>query len=109
MTNIVVKFKGKVTYNQREASHIITSIPPQEPDGEWLRAIERYPDNQTLVHWWYLPDSYDVFVDSQKVSDPEIVESRDLVWKVNGRFIIDLEVYHEWMNEEDYEEDLCES
>jgi hypothetical protein len=60
-----------------------------------------------LVHWWYLPDSYDSILGLDEVGDPDLLdasESRPIgPWKVNGRFITDLEVFHEWMNEKDYE------
>ena len=39
---------------------MLTSLAPTE-DNEWLRPIVLLKEN-ALVHWWYLPDSYDGIV-----------------------------------------------
>ncbi|XP_063900640.1 SWI/SNF complex subunit SMARCC2-like [Zophobas morio] len=104
---IVLCYKGKVTDRPEQATHIVTCIPPYEPDDDWLRVTRKLDSQRVLVHWWYLPDSYDSILGLDEVGDPDLLdasESRPIgPWKVNGRFITDLEVFHEWMNEKDYE------
>ena len=57
-----------------------------------------------LVHWWYYPDSYDTWVPANEVDEePEPPPTQRKQWEVNARWLLDLDVFNEWMNEEDYE------
>uniref|UniRef100_A0A8C5UJK5 SWI/SNF related, matrix associated, actin dependent regulator of chromatin subfamily c member 1 n=1 Tax=Malurus cyaneus samueli TaxID=2593467 RepID=A0A8C5UJK5_9PASS len=72
---------------------------------EWLRPVMR-KDKQVLVHWGFFPDSYDTWVHANEIDaeieDPPIPEKP---WKVHAKWILDTDVFNEWMNEEDYEVD----
>lgn len=63
-----------------------------------------------LVHWWYYPDSYDTWVPASEVDEePEPPPGQRKQWEVNARWLLDLDVFNEWMNEEDYEVTDAES
>uniref|UniRef100_A0A8C0UKS4 SWI/SNF related BAF chromatin remodeling complex subunit C1 n=1 Tax=Cyanistes caeruleus TaxID=156563 RepID=A0A8C0UKS4_CYACU len=72
---------------------------------EWLRPVMK-KDKQVLVHWGFFPDSYDTWVHANEldaeIEDPPIPEKP---WKVHAKWILDTDVFNEWMNEEDYEVD----
>ncbi|XP_010175414.1 SWI/SNF complex subunit SMARCC1-like, partial [Antrostomus carolinensis] len=63
-------------------------------------------DKQVLVHWGFFPDSYDTWVHANEIDaeieDPPIPEKP---WKVHAKWILDTDIFNEWMNEEDYEVD----
>uniref|UniRef100_A0A8D2Q2Q9 SWI/SNF related, matrix associated, actin dependent regulator of chromatin subfamily c member 1 n=1 Tax=Varanus komodoensis TaxID=61221 RepID=A0A8D2Q2Q9_VARKO len=63
-------------------------------------------DKQVLVHWGYFPDSYDTWIHATdieaEIEEPPIPEKP---WKVHAKWILDTDVFNEWMNEEDYEVD----
>jgi hypothetical protein len=63
------------------------------------------PDAQlAFVHWWYFPDSYDQWIPLADV-DPKVEEDPDPHARqyVCCRFIKDVAIFNEWMNEVDYE------
>uniref|UniRef100_A0A8C5AVD6 SWI/SNF related BAF chromatin remodeling complex subunit C2 n=1 Tax=Gadus morhua TaxID=8049 RepID=A0A8C5AVD6_GADMO len=70
---------------------------------EWVRPVMKR-DKQVLLHWGYFPDSYDTWISASEVEaaveDPPTPEKPK---KVHARWILDLDQYNEWMNEEDYE------
>ena len=70
-----------------------------------MRPVMR-KDKQVLVHWGFYPDSYDTWVHSHDVAaeieDPPIPEKP---WKFHAKWILDTDVFNEWMNEEDHEVD----
>uniref|UniRef100_A0A8D2L249 SWI/SNF related, matrix associated, actin dependent regulator of chromatin subfamily c member 1 n=1 Tax=Varanus komodoensis TaxID=61221 RepID=A0A8D2L249_VARKO len=72
---------------------------------EWLRPVMK-KDKQVLVHWGYFPDSYDTWIHATdieaEIEEPPIPEKP---WKVHAKWILDTDVFNEWMNEEDYEVD----
>uniref|UniRef100_A0A8C2QA57 SWI/SNF related, matrix associated, actin dependent regulator of chromatin, subfamily c, member 2 n=1 Tax=Cyprinus carpio TaxID=7962 RepID=A0A8C2QA57_CYPCA len=61
-------------------------------------------DKQMLLHWGYWPDSYDTWISASEVEaaveDPPTAEKPR---KVHAKWILDLDQFNEWMNEEDYE------
>eukprot|EP00803_Ostreobium_quekettii_P007065 evm.model.scf_1407.2 EVM.evm.TU.scf_1407.2 scf_1407:7799-21268(+) len=76
-----------------------------DPDDgqQYLRALERCNET-TYVHWWYLPDSRDQFIAAENA--PEDLEPDRIPigpWKVYLRWLLDSEMYNEWMNPIDYE------
>jgi len=77
--------------------------PPNcRDEEEWLRPVIK-KDNNTLVHWWYFPDSYDTWLMGHDVEqEPEPPLEPEGAWQVNALWLLDLEIYNEWMNEEDY-------
>uniref|UniRef100_A0A668AC44 SWI/SNF related BAF chromatin remodeling complex subunit C2 n=1 Tax=Myripristis murdjan TaxID=586833 RepID=A0A668AC44_9TELE len=70
---------------------------------EWVRPVMKR-DKQVLLHWGYFPDSYDTWISASEieaaVEDPPSPEKPR---KVHAKWILDLDQYNEWMNEEDYE------
>ncbi|XP_028302332.1 SWI/SNF complex subunit SMARCC2 isoform X4 [Gouania willdenowi] len=61
-------------------------------------------DKQMLLHWGYFPDSYDTWISASEVEAAvEDPPSPEKPRKVHAKWILDLDQYNEWMNEEDYE------
>uniref|UniRef100_A0A6Q2X7A5 SWI/SNF related, matrix associated, actin dependent regulator of chromatin, subfamily c, member 2 n=1 Tax=Esox lucius TaxID=8010 RepID=A0A6Q2X7A5_ESOLU len=72
-------------------------------EEEWVRPVMKR-DKQVLLHWGYSPDSYDTWISASEVEaaveDPPSTEKPR---KVHAKWILDLDQFNEWMNEEDYE------
>uniref|UniRef100_A0A8U8C222 Uncharacterized protein n=1 Tax=Geospiza parvula TaxID=87175 RepID=A0A8U8C222_GEOPR len=72
---------------------------------EWLRPVMK-KDKQVLVHWGFFPDSYDTWVHASEIeAEIEDAPIPEKPWKVHAKWILDTDVFNEWMNEEDYEVD----
>jgi len=109
LKGIIESHGGKIVDNTEQATHIVKT-PLEELDEpnnvEYLRTIE-HKQKMNLVHWWYYPDSYDTWLSSSDVEgeEPEIDEQTPEKWVVSPRWIIDTDIFNEWMNEIDYEEE----
>ncbi|XP_013924714.1 PREDICTED: SWI/SNF complex subunit SMARCC1 [Thamnophis sirtalis] len=105
LKDIVKRHQGTITDDKSKATHHIYPVPTSLDEDDWLRPVMR-KDKQVLVHWGYYPDSYDTWVHASEVEaeieEPPIPEKP---WKVYARWILDMDVFNEWMNEEDYEVD----
>nr|XP_020655829.1 SWI/SNF complex subunit SMARCC1 [Pogona vitticeps] len=105
LKDIVKRHQGIITEDKSKATHHIYPVPTSLDEEEWLRPVMK-KDKQVLVHWGYYPDSYDTWVHAAdleaEVEDPPIPEKP---WKVHAKWILDTDVFNEWMNEEDYEVD----
>ncbi|KAM4688019.1 SWI/SNF complex subunit SMARCC1 isoform 2-T2 [Discoglossus pictus] len=105
LKDIVKRHQGTVTEEKLKASHHVYPIPTSLDDDEWLRPVAK-KDKQVLIHWGYHPDSYDTWVPSTdldaEIEDPPIPEKP---WKVHAKWLMDTDLFNEWMNEEDYEVD----
>ena len=106
---VVTSHQGKIVTSPQKATHIISepkqeADPSEDPDKEYLRTIDHH-NKTNLVHWWYYPDSYDMWLPATEVEgeQPDPDPPHHGVWKVSPRFISDLEIFNEWMNELDYE------
>ncbi|XP_077993048.1 SWI/SNF complex subunit SMARCC2-like isoform X2 [Glandiceps talaboti] len=111
LKDIVTRHRGTITDDQNTASHIVHPPPSREVEAEdWLRPLVGR-DRITLVHWWYYPDSYDTWVSTSDIDqEPESSIPHQGVWEVSAKWLLDLDEFNEWMNEEDYElQDECES
>lgn len=103
-----------VVSNPKIATHILYQDPPH------LR--ENQTDNQVLVrvldsagfdnrphyfvHWFYHPDSYNDWLPQEDVLGHIYTPKPRLSyhpWHLQARWIRDLDLYNEWMNELDYE------
>lgn len=78
---------------------------PSDVEYFW-RTVEKIGDEYSLVHWWYLPDSYNEYVPA--MSAPAEIDADELPpngrpWVVHERWVVDSDTYNEWMNEGDYE------
>jgi SWI/SNF related-matrix-associated actin-dependent regulator of chromatin subfamily C len=108
LKEIVTSHQGKIVTSPQKATHIVIdkqdADPNEDPDKEYLRTID-HRDKSNLVHWWYYPDSYDTWLPATDVEgeQPDPDPPHHGVWKVSPRFLTDLEVFNEWMNELDYE------
>lgn len=108
LREIVKSHRGKVVTSPHKATHIIEpkqeGDPDEDPDLEYLRTID-HRDRMNLVHWWYYPDSYDTWLPATDVQgeQPDPDPPHHGVWRVSPRFLTDLELFNEWMNELDYE------
>uniref|UniRef100_A0A8C8HW88 SWI/SNF related, matrix associated, actin dependent regulator of chromatin, subfamily c, member 2 n=1 Tax=Oncorhynchus tshawytscha TaxID=74940 RepID=A0A8C8HW88_ONCTS len=81
------------------------SLPLPYPIGseEWVRLVMKR-DKQVLLHWGYYPDSYDTWISASEVEAAvEEAPSPEKPRKVHAKWILDLDQFNEWMNEEDYE------
>ncbi|XP_013147618.1 PREDICTED: SWI/SNF complex subunit SMARCC2 isoform X3 [Papilio polytes] len=105
--DIVSNHQGEICDDEEDATHII--YPTVDPlEEEYARPVFRR-GNGTLVHWYYLPDSHDIWTQTElPVDAPEGMScewSRSEPWRVSASWALDLPQYNEWMNEEDYELD----
>ncbi|MEE6512630.1 hypothetical protein FKM82_019747, partial [Ascaphus truei] len=105
LKDIVKRHQGTVTEEKLKASHHVYPIPTSLDDDEWLRPVTK-KDKQVLVHWGFYPDSYDTWVSATEI-DAEIEEPPipEKPWKIHAKWLLDTDLFNEWMNEEDYEVD----
>ncbi|XP_076870717.1 SWI/SNF complex subunit SMARCC2 [Brachyhypopomus gauderio] len=103
LKDIVKRHQGSVTEEKQTSSHVVVPIPASLEEEEWVRPVMKR-DKQMLLHWGYWPDSYDTWISASEVE--AVVEdppSPEKPRKVHAKWILDLDQYNEWMNEEDYE------
>ncbi|XP_060776248.1 LOW QUALITY PROTEIN: SWI/SNF complex subunit SMARCC2 [Neoarius graeffei] len=103
LKDIIKRHQGSVTDDKQASSHVVVPIPTSLEEEEWVRPVMKR-DKQMLLHWGYWPDSYDTWISASEVEavveDPPSAEKPR---KVHAKWILDLDQYNEWMNEEDYE------
>ncbi|XP_043098625.1 SWI/SNF complex subunit SMARCC2 [Puntigrus tetrazona] len=103
LKDIIKRHQGSVTEDKLSSSHVVIPIPASLEDEEWVRPVMKR-DKQMLLHWGYWPDSYDTWISASEVEaaveDPPTAEKPR---KVHAKWILDLDQFNEWMNEEDYE------
>ncbi|XP_029006065.1 SWI/SNF complex subunit SMARCC2 isoform X1 [Betta splendens] len=103
LKDIIKRHQGSVTEDKASSSHVVVPIPTSLEEEEWVRPVMKR-DKQVLLHWGYFPDSYDTWIPANEieaaVEDPPTPEKPR---KVHAKWILDLDQYNEWMNEEDYE------
>ncbi|XP_019719339.1 SWI/SNF complex subunit SMARCC1 isoform X1 [Hippocampus comes] len=105
LKDAIKRHQGSITEDKSKATHLIFPSPSQQDEEEWLRPVMR-KDKQVLVHWGLYPDSYDTWMAAGEVDgDVEEPPSADRPWKVHARWVLDMDAFNEWMNEEDYEVD----
>uniref|UniRef100_A0A3Q3K292 SWI/SNF related, matrix associated, actin dependent regulator of chromatin, subfamily c, member 2 n=1 Tax=Monopterus albus TaxID=43700 RepID=A0A3Q3K292_MONAL len=99
LKDIIKRHQGSVTEDKASSSHVVATTSLKE----WVRPVMKR-DKQVLLHWGYFPDSYDTWIPASEieaaVEDPPSPEKPR---KVHAKWILDLDQYNEWMNEEDYE------
>uniref|UniRef100_A0A665X4I0 SWI/SNF complex subunit SMARCC1-like n=1 Tax=Echeneis naucrates TaxID=173247 RepID=A0A665X4I0_ECHNA len=96
LSNIITKHQGTLTEDRTLASHHVfpsTSLSTEE--DEWMCPVLR-KDKHVLVHWGMHPDRYCVCV------CPYLIFLWDCVFQVHAGWVLDTDVFNEWMNEEDY-------
>lgn len=111
---IIKKHKGQVTKTLEEADHVI--FPPctdlELPNDKFVRVIKKKGKDSVLIHRLYSPDSHDEWInnieiddDAAGLNDSSNNASGGNIWEVSSNWLLDTEVYNEWMNQEDYEVD----
>uniref|UniRef100_M3ZRG7 SWI/SNF related BAF chromatin remodeling complex subunit C1b n=1 Tax=Xiphophorus maculatus TaxID=8083 RepID=M3ZRG7_XIPMA len=102
LTGIIIKHKGAITEDSIMATHHIYGSLASTEEDEWMRPVMR-KDKHVLVHWGMHPDSYDSWLSSSDVEgDVEDVPHVERPWRVHAGWVLDTDVFNEWMNEEDY-------
>jgi SWI/SNF related-matrix-associated actin-dependent regulator of chromatin subfamily C len=135
LSKIVQDHGGSMVTSEEAASHVIdwnedVDSTPDSAD-DFIRILEvKGPTDAValpggakiearsgcaLVHWWYYPDSYNEWIPDTEISagdSPDLasvgVPSRDK-WYVCCRYILDCEVFNEWGNPVDYENENSEA
>ena len=68
-----------------------------------MRTLEHRGPKTALVHYWYLPDSYDEHIAADVAPpDVEAPHAAPGVIKLYARWLRDSEAFNEWMNPNDY-------
>ncbi|XP_034561413.1 SWI/SNF complex subunit SMARCC1b isoform X2 [Notolabrus celidotus] len=102
LSDIVTKHQGSLTEDRTLASHHIHPSPASKDEDEWMRPVMR-KDKHVLVHWGMHPDSYDSWLSSSDVEgEVEEPPHSEKPWRVHAGWVLDTDVFNEWMTEEDY-------
>ncbi|XP_075900019.1 SWI/SNF complex subunit SMARCC1b [Nelusetta ayraudi] len=102
LATIITKHQGTLTEDRTLATHHVSPSAASAEEDEWMRPVMRR-DKHVLVHWGMHPDSYDSWLSSSDV-EGEIEEPphAEKSWRVHAGWVLDTDVFNEWMNEEDY-------
>ncbi|XP_053302165.1 SWI/SNF complex subunit SMARCC1b [Pleuronectes platessa] len=102
LTNIITKRQGTLTEDRTLASHNIYPLPASTEEDEWMRPVMQ-KGKHILVHWGMHPDSYDSWLSTSDVQGAvEDAPHPERPWRVHAGWVVDTDVFNEWMNEEDY-------
>ncbi|XP_061598629.1 SWI/SNF complex subunit SMARCC1b isoform X2 [Cololabis saira] len=102
LTGIITKHQGSITDDRTIASHHVSTSPGSTEEDEWMRPVMR-KDTHVLVHWGMHPDSYDSWLSSSDVEgEVEELLHTERPWRVHAGWVLDADIFNEWMNEEDY-------
>ena len=100
--DIIKKRGGEVTSNPDKATHIIHPKVDLNMDA-YCRPVFKRAD-KCLVHFLYMPDSSDQWGTMYPENEPgDAPEDKAESYNVSIDWILEMEQYNEWMNEEDYE------
>ncbi|CAN8013492.1 unnamed protein product [Ixodes persulcatus] len=104
LKDIIKRHQGTIAESQDDASHIVyPPAPVTDTSEEYVRLVMKR-DRSALIHWWYFPDSFDTWVAGLDIDmEPDSPQTHTGPHEVNAKWLIDLDEYNEWMNEEDYE------
>uniref|UniRef100_A0A668US23 Uncharacterized protein n=1 Tax=Oreochromis aureus TaxID=47969 RepID=A0A668US23_OREAU len=103
LKDIIKRHQGSVTEDKASSSHVVVPIPASLEEEEWVRPVMKRDKQPSCcgVTW---PNIYDTWIAASEieaaVEDPPSPEKPR---KVHAKWILDLDQYNEWMNEEDYE------
>jgi len=100
--DIIKKRGGKITSNADEATHVVH--PKVDLNTEvYCRPVFRRAD-KCLIHFLYMPDSSDQWGTMYPENEPgDAPEDKAESYNVSVDWVLEMEQYNEWMNEEDYE------
>lgn len=114
---IVKKHKGQIASSVEDADHIIyppsfeESLDTSNNNNHWVRVIKKRGKDSILIHRLFTPDSHDewlsVEIDDEAAGLNDSVNntSGGDVWEVTANWLLDTDIFNEWMNQEDYEVD----
>uniref|UniRef100_A0AAR2M1R4 SWI/SNF related, matrix associated, actin dependent regulator of chromatin, subfamily c, member 2 n=1 Tax=Pygocentrus nattereri TaxID=42514 RepID=A0AAR2M1R4_PYGNA len=105
LKDIIKRHQGSVTEDKQSSSHVVVPIPASLEEGESLRTERFEMDLEFYIDSYKIYFSiYDTWISASEVE--AVVEdppSPEKPRKVHAKWILDLDQYNEWMNEEDYE------
>lgn len=117
LQEIVRKHKGKVAESAEDADHIIyppssdESSDPTNSNNHWIRVVKKRGKDAIQIHRLFTPDSHDEWLNATDV-DEDAAGLNDStnsaggdVWELTANWLLDTELFNEWMNQEDYEID----
>lgn len=106
MKEIIKKRNGQVAENEETATHIL--YPSCDPLEEEYARPGYKRDKMIMMHWYYFPDSYDTWVNTEGALESITIEATSPhtgPWRLSSSWLLDSDQYNEWMSEEDYEVD----
>ena len=118
LSGIVKSHGAELLTSSADATHIVcwdeeVDNMSEELQEEFIRTVDYRHEHQggvARVHWWYHPDSYDEWipaVDVDAFEPPDVLPTGDVPfgkqWNVCCRFLLDVDRFNEWGNENDYE------
>ena len=119
LQDILKKHKGQIAATMEDADHVIYPPAYDEPNTQesrqqpWIRVIKKRGKESILVHRLFTPDSHDEWIsnvdiddDAAGLNDSSNNASGGDVWEVTANWLLDTDIYNEWMNQEDYEVDV---
>ena len=117
LQDIIRKHKGQIADKMEEADHVI--YPPaidevQDPSNrlDWIRVVKKRNKDSILIHRYFTPDSQDQWLENVDLED-DVAGLNDSgnnssggdIWEITANWLLDTDVFNEWMNQEDYEVD----
>ncbi|KAK8773689.1 hypothetical protein V5799_011779 [Amblyomma americanum] len=104
LKDIIKRHQGTIAESPDDATHIVyPPVPTTDTSEEYVRLVMKR-DRSALIHWWYFPDSFDTWVSGLDIDmEPDSPQTHTGPYEVNAKWLVDLDDYNEWMNEEDYE------
>ncbi|KAF8819764.1 SWIRM domain-containing protein [Cardiosporidium cionae] len=107
LRDIVVRHEGSISTDIKSASHIVLQYTAKDTEDNETYAREIFREgNRSFAHWWYYPESWDCWTSALAIPEQEsqgIDIPPDGKWKVGYDWLLDLDIYNEWMCELDYE------
>ena len=82
LKDIIKKHKGTLVHSQDEADHVIYPAIEEKKTDEWIRVVQKR-GKDALIHYWYMPDSHDTWVQNVDIDEPEPNENAS-VWHINA-------------------------
>ncbi|KAF7491476.1 SWI/SNF complex subunit SMARCC2 [Sarcoptes scabiei] len=102
LKEIVKKFHGKNVETIQEATHVIYPPVNNSESDEFVRLLIKR-DRNILVHCVQRPDSYDCWINVDVDLEPEPEYEHEGPYELTANWLLEMEEFEEWMNEEDYE------
>jgi SWI/SNF related-matrix-associated actin-dependent regulator of chromatin subfamily C len=118
LQDIVKQHNGRIVSSLAEADHVI--YPPSVDETytsngngscQWIRVIEKR-GKDVLIHRLFTPDSHNEWLlnfeiddDAAGLNDSSNNMGGD-IWEVTANWLLDTDLFNEWMNQEDYEVDV---